>query len=104
MKGKFFPPSAVGNITDGRGGEWLEFGGEPLNQFYCASQLKHNQMEGHLRFSIGGLLGFGDIRWNDIRRETLDEDAQKAVQLWGAMRYILTEIINQAESNSARQP
>ena len=82
----------------------LEFGGEPLNQFYCTFQMKHNQMEGHLRFSIGGLLGFGDIRWNDIRRETLDEDAQKAVQLWGAMRHILTEIIKQAESNSARQP
>lgn len=78
----------------------LEFGGEPLNQFNCTFQLQHDQLERRLRFSIGGLLGLGELRWNDIRRETLDEDAQKAVQLWGAMRHILTEIITGAESNS----
>jgi hypothetical protein len=49
------------------------------------------------------LLGLGDLRWNDIHRETLDEDAQMAVQLWSAMRRILTEIIKAAESNSTSQ-
>lgn len=81
----------------------LEFGEEPLNQFYCTFQLKHNQLEGRVRFSIGGLLGFGELRWNDIHRETLDEDAQQAVQLWSSMRRILMEIIKEAESNSTRQ-
>src|SRR5665213_1843882 len=66
----------------------LEFGGDPLNQFNCTFQLKHDQLEGRSRFSIGGLLGLGDLRWNDIHRETLDEDAQKAVQLWGALRRV----------------
>ena len=80
----------------------LEFGGQPLNQFDCTFQLKHDQLEGRLRFSTGGLLGLGDLRWSDIRRETLDEDAQKAVQLWGVMRQILTEIITGAESNSTQ--
>ena len=78
----------------------LEFGGEPLNQFNCAFQAKHDQLEGSARFSIGSLLGLGDLRWNDIRRETLDEDAQKAVQLWDALRHILTQIITGAESIS----
>ena len=81
----------------------VEFGKEPLNQFNCTFQLKHDQLEEHMRFSLGGLLGLGDLRWNDIRQETLDEDAQKAVRLWGAMRQILTEIITGAESNSTRQ-
>jgi hypothetical protein len=81
----------------------LEFGAEPLNQFDCTFQLKHQQLEGRARFSTGRLLGFADLRWNDIGRDTLDEDAQKAVQLWGAMRHILTEIIKGAESNSASQ-
>ena len=56
-----------------------------------------------MRFSLGDLLGLGNLRWNDIHLETLDEDAQKAVQLWGAMRQILTEIITGAESNPTRQ-
>jgi hypothetical protein len=81
----------------------LEFGGKPLNQFHCTFQLKHDQLEGHLRFSIGGLLGLGELRWNDIRRDTLDEDAQKAVQLWVAMRHILMEVITGAESNCTLQ-
>ena len=81
----------------------LEFGREPLNQFDCTFQLKHDQLEGRLRFSIGGLLGLGDLRWNDIHRETLDEDAQKAVRLWGAIRQIITEIITGAESKSTPQ-
>ncbi len=81
----------------------LEFGREPLNQFDCTFELKHEQLEGRARFSMGGLLGFGDLRWNDIGRETLDEDAQKAVRLWVSMRHILTEIIKAAESNSESQ-
>ncbi|HEV2693148.1 MAG TPA: hypothetical protein VG347_09665 [Verrucomicrobiae bacterium] len=81
----------------------LEFGGEPLNQFHCTFRLGHRQMEGRLRFSIGSLLGLGDLRWNGIRRETLAEDAQMAVQLWGGMRHILMEITQNAESNPTRQ-
>jgi hypothetical protein len=81
----------------------LEFGGKPLNQFYCTFQLKHDLAEERLRFSAGRLLGLGDLRWNDIHRETLDEDAQMAVQLWSAMRHILTEIVKAADSNSTSQ-
>ncbi len=81
----------------------LEFGAEPLNQFDCTFQLKHEQLEGRMRFSVGRLLGVGDLRWNDVRRETLEEDAQKAGQLWSAMRHTIMEIINGAESNSTSQ-
>jgi hypothetical protein len=78
----------------------LEFGSEPLNQFFCSFRLEHGQLEERFRFSAGRLLGLGDIRWNDIERESLVEDAQKAVQLWDAMRRILMEIIKAADSSS----
>ena len=81
----------------------LEFGGKPLNQFYCTFQLKHDLVEERWRFSAGRLLGLGDLRWNDIHRETLDEDAQMAVQLWSAMRHILKEIIKAADANATSQ-
>jgi hypothetical protein len=81
----------------------LEFGGKPLNQFDCSFRLKHDQLEGRVRISLGGLLGFGDLRWNDIRRETLDDDAQKAVQSWGATRRILMEIIKHTDSTCTRE-
>jgi hypothetical protein len=81
----------------------LEFGAEPLNQFDCTFQLKHEQLEGRRRFSIGGLLGFGELRWNDIQRETLDQDAEKAVQFWRSLRNVVKEIIKGAELNSTRQ-
>jgi hypothetical protein len=67
--------------------------GDDVNQFNCTFRLKHDQLPGSLRFSLGGLLGLGDLRWNDIRRETLAEDAHKAVGLWLAMRSILFEIM-----------
>jgi hypothetical protein len=92
---------------DEKAGGWtlvtrLEFEREPMNQFDRTFQVKHEQMQGRVRFSLGGLLGLGDLRWNDIRRETLDEDAQKAFQLWGASTCVM-EIIIGAESKSTRQ-
>jgi hypothetical protein len=96
--GEFY--EMVEEVSDWKLVTRLEFGGEPLNQFHCPFRLKHDQLEGHSRFSIGGLLGHGELRWDDIHRETLDADAQKAVQHWGALRHILTEIIKCTESNS----
>jgi len=78
---------------------YLSFG-DDLNQFNCTFRLKHAQLEGSLRFSLGGLLGLGDLRWNDITRETLPEDAHKAVGLWLAMRSILFEIMKESDSSS----
>jgi hypothetical protein len=75
---------------------YLSFG-DNLNQFNCTFRLKHAQLEGSLRFSLGGLLGLGDLRWNDIRRETLPEDAHKAVGLWLAIRSILFEIMKESD-------
>jgi len=73
---------------------YLSFG-DDLNQFNCTFRMKHEQLQGSsLRFSLGGLLGLGDLRWNDISRETLSEDAHKAVGLWLAMRSFLFEIMN----------
>ena len=108
-----------GEIIHGRGGRehyemaegvagWmlvtrLEFGAEPLNQFHCTFRLKHDQLEGFSRFSIGGFLGLGELRWDDIQRETLDQDAQKAVQLWRALRQVLKEIIHATETNAGLQ-
>ncbi len=75
---------------------YLSFG-DDLNQFNCTFRLKHDQLQGSLRFSLGGLLGLGDLRWNDIGRETLPEDAHKAVGLWVAMRSILFEIMKESD-------
>jgi hypothetical protein len=74
----------------------LSFGDE-LNQFNCTFRLKHDQLQRSLRFSLGGLLGFGDLRWDDIIRETLSEDAHKAVGLWVAMRSFLFEIMKESD-------
>lgn len=74
----------------------LEFG-DDLNQFNCTFRLKHDRLQNSLRFSLGGLLGLGDLRWNDIRRETLTEDAHKAVGLWVALRSIVYEIMNESD-------
>jgi hypothetical protein len=51
-----------------------------------------------LRFSLGGLLGFGDLRWDDISLETLSEDAHKAVGLWVAMRSTLFEFMKETDN------
>ena len=71
--------------------------GDDLNQFNCTFRLKHDQLEKSLRFSLGGLLGLGDLRWNDISRETLTEDAHKAVGLWLALRSVLFELMNESD-------
>jgi len=71
--------------------------GDDLNQFDCTFRLKHPS-HGSLRFSLGGLLGLGDLRWNDITRETLSQDAHKAVGLWLAMRSTLFEMMNEADN------
>jgi hypothetical protein len=75
---------------------YLSFG-EDLNQFNCSFRLKHDQLQESLRISLGGLLGLGDLRWNDISRETLPEDAHKAVGLWVAMRSFLFEIMKETD-------
>jgi len=75
---------------------YLSFG-DDLNQFDCTFRLKH-ALHGSLRCSLGGLLGLGDLRWNDINRETLSEDAHKAVGLWVAMRSILSEIMQESDN------
>ena len=71
--------------------------GDHLNQFNCTFRLKHDQLEGSLRFSLGGLLGLGDLRWDDINRETLSDDAHKAVGLWLAMRSFLFQFMNESD-------
>ena len=71
--------------------------GDDLNQFNCTFRLRHEQPPGSLRFSLGGLLGLGDLRWNDISRETLPDDAHKAVELWLAMRSFLSEIMLESD-------
>jgi hypothetical protein len=53
---------------------------------------------GSLRFSLGGLLGFGDLRWDDIVRETLSEDAHKAVGLWVAIRSTLFKFMRELDN------
>ncbi len=75
---------------------YLSFG-DHLNQFNCTFRLKH-PVHGSMRFSLGGLLGVGDLRWNDISRETLSEDAHKAVGLWVAMRSTLFEIMRESDN------
>jgi len=72
----------------------LEFG-EALNQFNCAFRLRHVELDGAFSFTLGGLLGLGDLRWNDISRESLQEDAHKAVGLWVAMRAVIFEIVGE---------
>jgi hypothetical protein len=76
---------------------YLSFGDE-LNQFNCTFRLKHEQLQGSLRFSLGRLLGFGELRWDDISRETLSEDAHKAVGLWVAMRSTLFEFMKESDN------
>ena len=82
----------------------LEFGGLG-NQYHCNFSLKHDHLDKPLRIlSVGGLLGFSDLRWNDITHETLQDDAQKAVQLWVEARRFLTEFMKDPELKVEVEP
>ena len=70
----------------------LCFGGF-LNQFECSVQLKHERLEGNRIFSLGSMLGFSRLTWDDVSRVSLEEDAKKAVEHCRALRSIFTEII-----------
>ena len=71
----------------------LCFGGFP-NQFECSIQLKHESLEGNWIFSLGSMLGFGGLAWDDVGRVSLEDDSKMAVEHCRALQSIFTEIIN----------
>jgi len=77
-------------------GDWrletcLDFGGS--YQFRCDFRLKHEELESHGLYSLGYVLGFGGGGWDDVRRATLEADAEKALRLCQALRSFFSNVL-----------
>ena len=77
-------------------GDWrlvtcLDFGGS--YQFRCAFRLKHEEIEGYGLYSLGYVLGVGGANWDDVRRATLEADAEKALKLCQALRSFFSNVL-----------
>ncbi len=77
-------------------GDWrlvtcLDFGG--WCQFRCDFRLKHEEIEGYSLYSLGYVLGFGGASWDDVRRATLEADADKALRLCQALRSFFSNVL-----------
>ena len=71
----------------------LDFG-EAYYRFNCSFSVRHQKTGESVWFTPGGLVGFGDILgWDDVTRDTLEQDAAKALQLCLAIRSFITNIV-----------
>jgi hypothetical protein len=71
----------------------LDFGGG--YQFNCEFILRRDRFEKEFSFSSGSFYGYGDVLgWDDVSRETLDQDAKQAVQLCICIRRFLFDIVS----------
>lgn len=86
---------AIRRIGDWRIWTWFDFGGE--YQFRVSFRVEHDELveecPGRLGLSVGSLLGFGELGWDEVTPECVEEAADGAVKLCCAMRELSSDWI-----------